>query len=91
MTVETTARITDPQGLHARPAAQFVQAAGRFGSTIEVEANGQKGNAKSIMGLLKLGLRMGDSVTIRATGEDADLAASTLAALLSGGTSEDQG
>jgi len=85
MTVEIDAVITDPQGLHARPAAQFVQAAARFSSAVELVANGQTANAKSIMGLLKLGLRTGDSLIIRATGDDAELAVATLSALLAGG------
>lgn len=82
MTVESTVTVTAAEGLHARPAAACVAAANRFASSIELLANGQTVNAKSILGILKLGLRCGETLTIRATGEDAQAAVAELSALL---------
>ncbi|MGO1368617.1 HPr family phosphocarrier protein [Senegalia sp. (in: firmicutes)] len=57
-------------GLHARPAALFVQTASKFLSSIYVEKNDRKVNAKSIMGIMALGVSQGDEITIYAKGED---------------------
>lgn len=75
---EVTVTIQHPTGLHARPAALFVQTASRFRSQIEVVANGKTANAKSMMAILSLGARQGTTLTLRAEGEDA---ADALAAL----------
>ncbi|EKP95109.1 MULTISPECIES: HPr family phosphocarrier protein [Thermaerobacter] len=75
---EVTVTIQHPTGLHARPAALFVQTASRFRSRIEVTANGKTVNAKSMMAILSLGARQGTTLTLRAEGEDA---ADALAAL----------
>ncbi|MBS4537399.1 HPr family phosphocarrier protein [Clostridium sp. D2Q-11] len=57
-------------GLHARPAALFVQTASKFLSNISIEKAGKKVNAKSIMGIMALGVCQGDEITMFATGED---------------------
>lgn len=57
-------------GLHARPAALFVQMASKFLSNIYVEKNGRKVNAKSIMGIMALGVCQGDEIILYAQGED---------------------
>jgi len=57
-------------GLHARPAALFVQTAGKFLSDIYVEKAEKKVNGKSIMGIMALGVAYGDEITISAHGED---------------------
>ncbi|MGO1370283.1 MAG: HPr family phosphocarrier protein [Senegalia sp. (in: firmicutes)] len=57
-------------GLHARPAALFVQTASKFLSSIYVEKKDRKVNAKSIMGIMALGVSQGDEITIYAKGED---------------------
>ncbi len=57
-------------GLEARPIAMLVQVASQFESEIYVESGKKKVNAKSIMGMMTLGLDAGDSVTITANGED---------------------
>lgn len=69
-------------GLHARPAAILVKKAGEFKSKIDVEYQGTSKSAKSVMGLMSLGLPKGAEVTFRADGEDADLALESLAALV---------
>lgn len=79
---EATLVLTNPTGLHARPASLFVQTAAKFGSTIEVQKGGQQASASSIMGVLSLGARIGDTITIRAQGEDAGTAIEALSELV---------
>lgn len=69
-------------GLHARPAALFVQTASKFLSNISIEKAGKKVNAKSIMGIMALGVCQGDEITIYATGEDEKKAVDDLENLL---------
>ena len=57
-------------GLEARPVAVFVQVASLFESSIYVEVGNKKVNAKSIIGMMTLGLDMGEEVTVSATGAD---------------------
>jgi phosphotransferase system HPr (HPr) family protein len=71
-----------PAGLHARPAALFVQEANRFTSEIYVEKDGKTVNAKSIMGIMSLAISKGTDVIIRAEGPDAEHAVEKLAALI---------
>ncbi|MBI4115885.1 MAG: HPr family phosphocarrier protein [Candidatus Omnitrophica bacterium] len=69
-------------GLHARPAALFVQMANRFKSSIEVQKGRTKANGKSIMGIMTLAAGRGSQITIRATGPDAVKAVSELIKLI---------
>ncbi|WP_099188470.1 HPr family phosphocarrier protein [Tepidibacter mesophilus] len=57
-------------GLHARPAALFVQTASKFESQISIEKDNRTVNGKSIMGVLTLGASFGDKVTIIIDGFD---------------------
>jgi len=57
-------------GLHARPAALFVQAAMLHQSKITVTNGEKSGNAKSILGILSLGVQLNDKITINADGPD---------------------
>ncbi|OWY38259.1 phosphoenolpyruvate--protein phosphotransferase [Xenophilus sp. AP218F] len=61
-------------GLHARPAAQVQNAARAFQSKIEIEFNGQRANARSVVALMGLGVAEGDVVGVLAQGEDAEAA-----------------
>ncbi len=63
-----TIQIAD--GLEARPTALLVQVASQYESTIYVENEGKKVNAKSIMGMMTLGLSAGESVVVSAEGSD---------------------
>lgn len=56
--------------LEARPAALFVQTASKFKSSIHVMIDDKRVNAKSIMGIISLGILDGQAVTISAEGED---------------------
>lgn len=62
--------ITAPNGLHTRPAAQFVKEAKAFNSEITVTSNGKTASAKSLFKLQTLGLTQGTVITIIAEGED---------------------
>ncbi|GBF10642.1 MULTISPECIES: HPr family phosphocarrier protein [Tepidibacillus] len=70
-------------GLHARPAALFVQEANKFSSDIFVEKEDKKVNAKSIMGIMSLAINSGSEITIIADGSDEEQAVENLATLLS--------
>jgi len=63
--------VKNKQGLHARPAALFVQLANKFDARITVRRNGEEVNGKSIMGILMLGAEKGSSIVIEAEGNDA--------------------
>ncbi|EFH13530.1 HPr family phosphocarrier protein, partial [Teichococcus cervicalis] len=69
-------------GLHARPATQFVQLAKRFTATLEVERGGQRANARSAVKLMLLGIKERDEILLRAEGEDAAEALDQLAAFI---------
>ena len=70
--------VKNRQGLHARPAALFVQIANKFDSRITVKRDSEEVNGKSIMGILMLGAEKGSSIVIEAEGEDALLAIAEL-------------
>jgi len=70
--------VKNKQGLHARPAALFVQIANKFDARITVRHDKESVNGKSIMGILMLGAEKGSTITIEATGDDANLAISEL-------------
>ena len=66
--------VGNKQGLHARPAALFVQVANKFDARITVRREEEEVNGKSIMGILMLGAEKGTEITIQADGEDAESA-----------------
>ncbi|MFH1903965.1 MAG: HPr family phosphocarrier protein [bacterium] len=74
--------IKNTLGLHARPAALFVQLANKFQSEIFVEKKEQKVNGKSIMGIMTLAAGKGQKITITADGNDAEEAVKALEKLL---------
>lgn len=59
-----------PSGLEARPVALLVQVASQYKSEIYVESDQKRVNAKSIMGMMTLGLSSGEEITVSANGED---------------------
>ena len=75
--------VKNKQGLHARPAALFVQTANKFDCSITVIRNEEEVNGKSIMGILMLGAEKGSSIIIEAEGDDAELALVELEKLIS--------
>jgi phosphocarrier protein len=82
-TTERPLTITNKVGLHARPAALFVQTAARFKDTkIEVVKDGTVRDAKSMLGVLTLGVSQGTTITVRADGPHADEAIAALTDLV---------
>ncbi|GGH29219.1 HPr family phosphocarrier protein [Paenibacillus segetis] len=77
--MEKIFRITDEDGIHARPATALVNTANKFkGVESFAEANGKKVTLKSILGVLSLGLEKGDSITLSSVGENAEEALQAL-------------
>lgn len=80
-----TKRITIkiPTGLEARPVALLVQVASRYESSVFVECEDKKVNAKSIMGMMSLGIAAGEEVTVTANGPDEEEAIENIEKYLS--------
>ncbi|MCG8516236.1 MAG: HPr family phosphocarrier protein [Halanaerobiales bacterium] len=74
--------IENRSGLHARPAAVFVEVADRFQADIELGFDGIIVNAKSIIGVLSLGIGQGDLITLLIEGEDEQEAMATMVQLI---------
>ena len=74
--------VNNETGLHARPAALFVQRANEFESEISIELDDNKANAKSIIGVMSLGVYGGETVTLTAEGKDSEEAIEDLKVLL---------
>ena len=74
--------ITNQVGLHARPATFFIQKANEFKSSISVVKNDIKVNAKSLLGVLSMGITRGTEIDIEAEGVDEQQAVDTLAELV---------
>lgn len=81
-TAARTVTLTNPQGLHFRPAELFVKLAGRFESKIEVVKNSLRVDGKSMMDMLLLVAEGGTQLTIVANGRDADAAVNALAEMV---------
>lgn len=82
MIVEKQIVIKNKLGLHARPAALFVQTANKYDSEISVRKGKTVVNGKSIMGIMMLAAGKGSKITILANGKDANNAVKELEALL---------
>ena len=80
--------VTNASGLHARPATFFIQKANTYKCTIMVEKDDRKVNAKSLLGVLSLGIAKGMTVTLIADGEDENAAITGLVELVDSGFSE---
>lgn len=71
-------------GLEARPVALLVQEASKYESKIYIESEGKKVNAKSIMGMMSLGLNAGEELVVSADGVDEQSAVDNIEKFLSG-------
>ncbi|MEB3702181.1 HPr family phosphocarrier protein [Candidatus Bealeia paramacronuclearis] len=87
LSVEVT--IQNRKGLHARPTAKIVKLAESFSSHIELSHNNLNVSAKSIMGILMLGVRYGSTVIIKAEGSDAEIALIEIERLINSKFGED--
>lgn len=74
--------ITREEGLHARPATFFIQKANQFESSIWVETEQRKVNAKSLLGVLSLGIMKDSTINIIANGADEEEAVKALVSLV---------
>lgn len=83
-TMERTVTLGSKSGLHARPAAIFVQNAKGFQSEIKLSKSEKTVNGKSILSVLSLGAEQGDAVVLTVYGSDAEAAVERLATLLEG-------
>ncbi|MGE5675792.1 MAG: HPr family phosphocarrier protein [Mycobacterium leprae] len=87
--MEKDVTLTNPSGLHARPAAQFVAAASKFkGTTVKVVKEGKEVDCKSILGIMGLGATKGTVLTIKADGPDEQAAVDALVSLIESGFGE---
>lgn len=86
--IQKSMQIQLANGLEARPVAVLVQKASMFDSEIYIEAEGKKVNAKSIMGMMSLGLNMGEEITVTANGTDEEAAVANLESYISGSEKE---
>ena len=80
--------INNEVGLHARPATFFIQKANEFKSGIWVEKDERRENAKSLLGVLSLGITKGTTITLLADGSDEKEAVAALSELVSGNFGE---
>lgn len=80
--------ITNSSGLHARPATFFIQKANFYKSTILIEKDDRRVNAKSLLGVLSLGIAKGMTVKLTADGLDEEAAIDGLVSLINSGFNE---
>jgi len=79
---EFTYTITDPLGVHARPAGVFVKEAANYPCTITIGKNGKDVDAKRILGVMSLGVKQGEDVVVKCDGDQEEEAAQKLEAFL---------
>lgn len=81
--ITKTMKVQIKEGLQARPIAVLVQVASQYSSKIYIECEDKKVNAKSIMGMMTLGMPAGEEVTVSAEGEDEQVAIDEIEKFLS--------
>ncbi|GCA61222.1 HPr family phosphocarrier protein [Clostridioides difficile] len=86
--MEKVVSIKNASGLHARPEGMFVKKAAEFKSTVEVVAKDKTVNAKSIMGIMSLGLAQGEELKLVVNGEDEEVALAAMVELVESGFGE---
>ena len=84
--IRRTARITNPSGLHARPAAQVVARLQPLDADVTLEVNGRRADARSITSTLGLGAAVGDELTITVNGPDAEAALDAVLGIVTSGS-----
>ena len=85
---ERSVKIVIKLGIHARPAAEIVKTAAKFGSNITIVRDDMEVNGKSIMGVMMLAAEQGAMIDLRADGPDAEAALDALAAVIADGFGE---
>lgn len=74
--------ITDPEGIHARPAGLLVKKANEFASQITIAKDGKSADVKRIFGVMGLGVKKGEEIVMSAEGEDEEAAITALEAFM---------
>ena len=77
---EFTYTITDPEGIHARPAGVLVKQAAGYSCAVKIAKDGREVDAKRIMGVLSLGVKCGMEVVVKCDGDDEEKASAELEA-----------
>ena len=85
---EKEVTVQNQVGLHARPATFFIQKANEFKSSIWVENEERRVNAKSLLGVLSLGIMGGTQIKIKASGSDEEQSVDELVKLVESGFAE---
>lgn len=80
--LERDVEVVNANGIHARPAAEIVKLAAKFGANITLARDGMEVNGKSIMGVMMLAAECGSTVHIKVDGDDAEAAMVALAELI---------
>jgi phosphotransferase system HPr (HPr) family protein len=80
--IEKVVVVKNKTGLHARPATLVVTEGNKFKSAITIKKGEKEINIKSLLGLLSLGIAMGDEVTVKADGADEEQAADAIVGLI---------
>lgn len=80
--MQKTFVINNPSGIHARPAKKIVQAASSYACTVQLEKAGKPFSAKSLVGVLSLGGKFGDTITVIAEGEQEEAAIQEIGSIL---------
>ena len=70
--------ITDPEGIHARPAGLYVKAAAAFPCSVTIVKDGKEADAKRILGVMGLGVKQGQEITVRTDGDQEEEASAEL-------------
>ena len=79
---EFTYTITDPEGIHARPAGELVKVAKEFSCKITLTKDGKSGDCKKIFGIMELEVKSGNEIVINFDGEDEDAAYDKISAFM---------
>lgn len=80
--------VVNPSGLHLRPAGLLCQTSMKFKSSVEILAGSKQINAKSVLSVMTCGVRCGDSIEVRCSGEDEDAALEAVCHLIETGLEE---
>ncbi len=77
-----TFTVTDPQGIHARPAGVLIKKVKEFQCSVSIEKDGKLADARKMFAVLGLGVKCGETVTFTVEGADEEQAAAAIAELL---------
>lgn len=79
---QLTFTVTDPQGIHARPAGVLIKKVKEFQCSVSIEKDGKSADARKMFAVLGLGIKCGETITLTFDGTDEEQAAAAIAGLL---------